>query len=71
MNAHEFCPARERENRGTELVKYLRGWWRREEGQGLVEYSLIIAMVGVAIVGVLTLLSGGIQNSLNNVISSL
>ncbi len=53
------------------MQSVIRKWLKQEEGQGLVEYSLIIAMVGVAIVGVLTLLSGGIQNSLNNVISSL
>ena len=53
------------------MQSVIRKWLKQEEGQGLVEYSLIIAMVGVEIVGVLTLLSGGIQNSLNNVISSL
>jgi pilus assembly protein Flp/PilA len=33
----------------------------REEGQTLVEYSLIIALVSVALVGALGLLTGGIE----------
>ena len=33
---------------------------RREEGQTLVEYALIIALVSVALVGVLQLLTGAL-----------
>jgi Flp pilus assembly pilin Flp len=32
---------------------------RRESGQTLVEYSLLIAMMSIALVGVLTLLGSG------------
>jgi pilus assembly protein Flp/PilA len=34
---------------------------REDEGQGLVEYALIIALVSVAIVGALGLLRGDIE----------
>jgi pilus assembly protein Flp/PilA len=33
----------------------------REEGQGMVEYALIIALVAVALIGALTLLSDNID----------
>ncbi len=34
-----------------------------EEGQGLVEYALIIVLVSVALVAALTALTGGISNA--------
>ncbi|MFQ5912358.1 MAG: Flp family type IVb pilin [Nitrospinota bacterium] len=49
----------------------LRRLWRNEEGQGLVEYSLIIALVAIAVVLALTALGGNIQNTFNNIIASL
>lgn len=36
---------------------------RSEEGQGLVEYALIIVLVSVALVLALTALTGGINNA--------
>jgi len=38
-----------------------------EEGQGLVEYALIIAVVGVMLVGALVALRGGIGNTFSNI----
>lgn len=42
-----------------------------EQGQTLVEYALIIALVSVFLVGALTLLAGGIENAFDAVISAL
>ena len=44
---------------------------RHEDGQSLVEYALIIALVAVVLVAGLTALQGGITASFNNVIASL
>ncbi len=41
------------------------------KGQGLVEYALIIALVSVALIGALGLLTGGIKASFDKVIASL
>lgn len=46
-----------------ELIKRL---WKEEEGQGLVEYGLIIAVVAVALITALTTLKGGIENVFTN-----
>ncbi len=41
------------------LIAYLTA--REEEGQGMVEYGLIIALVAVVVIGALTLLGTGIS----------
>ncbi|MDH7568471.1 MAG: Flp family type IVb pilin [Armatimonadota bacterium] len=44
----------------------VRRLWAEEEGQTLVEYALIIALVAVAVIGALTFLRGRISNVYNN-----
>lgn len=44
------------------LIKYLRSAGRREDGQTLVEYALIIAFIAVALVASLTALGNGLAN---------
>jgi pilus assembly protein Flp/PilA len=43
----------------------------QEEGQGLVEYALIIALVAVLLVGALTALQGGISGTFSDITGSL
>jgi Flp pilus assembly pilin Flp len=53
----------------------VRFWWerfhRRREGQALVEYVLIIALVVVAAVTVLKLVGTNIATTLNNIAQNL
>ncbi len=44
---------------------------RREEGQGLVEYALIIALVAIALIVGLGALAGGIDAAFTNISSHL
>jgi pilus assembly protein Flp/PilA len=44
---------------------------RDEEGQGLAEYGLILALVAVVCIGALTGLAGGINGVLGSVTGSL
>jgi pilus assembly protein Flp/PilA len=44
---------------------------RETEGQGLVEYALIIALVSIALVAGLTALSGGIGGAFGTIVGSL
>ncbi len=44
---------------------------RREEGQGLVEYALIIALVAIVVIAALVLIGGNISNTFNSVGTSI
>ena len=44
---------------------------KREKGQSLVEYALIIALVAVVLVAGLTALQGGISTTLTSIVASL
>ncbi|MCC7452379.1 MAG: Flp family type IVb pilin, partial [Anaerolineae bacterium] len=43
----------------------------REEGQGLVEYALILVLVAVVVIVILALLGPAIGNIFSNIVSSL
>ncbi len=43
----------------------------REEGQGLVEYALILVLVAVVVIVILALLGPAIGNIFSNIINSL
>ncbi len=47
-------------------MKKLIGLVRNEEGQGMVEYGLIIAVIAVALVAALVTLRGGISGVFQN-----
>jgi len=40
----------------------LRSFFAKEEGQGLVEYALILVLIAVVVIGALTLLGQNISN---------
>jgi pilus assembly protein Flp/PilA len=40
----------------------LRGFFIKEEGQGLVEYGLILVLIMVVVVAILTVLGGKVSN---------
>jgi Flp pilus assembly pilin Flp len=44
---------------------------RREEGQTMAEYGVILAVITVAIIAVLVLLSDGIRNNMQAVVDVL
>ena len=56
---------------GEKMLRRLSGWLRKDEGQGLVEYALIIALVALAVIAALTLLGGGIRTTFNNIVAGL
>lgn len=53
------------------LVTTLFSRLRREEGQALVEYGLILALVAVVVIGVLVVLGGSVHNTISNVANSV
>ena len=48
------------------LTEYANGF-RREEGQGMAEYAVILAVIAVVVAGVLVVLAGGIGDALTKV----
>jgi len=55
----------------TEWFETIRSYLRREEGQTMAEYGVVLAVICVLTVGIFTLLSGGITNAIQSVISVL
>ena len=59
----------------TLIASLYTGMYDRDEsedrGAGMVEYALLVALVGVTLTGVLALLSGGIDNAFDAPIAKL
>ena len=51
-----------------DLFKTLR---KREEGQTMAEYAVVLGVITVAVVGVFTALSGGISGAITTVTSRI
>jgi len=49
----------------------LRSFFAKEEGQGLVEYALILVLIAVVVIGALTLLGGNIANLFNQLADTI
>jgi Flp pilus assembly pilin Flp len=50
---------------------YVKANWRKEEGQTMAEYGVVLGVITVLAIGAFTLLSGGIQGAINKVTSIL
>jgi pilus assembly protein Flp/PilA len=44
---------------------------RKAEGQGLVEYALILVLVAIVVIITLSLIGGGIANIFGNIVTTL
>jgi pilus assembly protein Flp/PilA len=49
----------------------IQQFFRDEEGQGLVEYALIIAVIAIAVIVAMVFLRGQIQNIFSNIGNNL
>ena len=47
--------------------EYVRANWRKEDGQTMAEYGVVLAVIVLGIVATLVLLAGGINGALNAV----
>jgi len=53
------------------MIKKSAAWKSREEGQGLAEYGLILALIAVACIAALGFLGDGINSTLSSLTNSL
>jgi Flp pilus assembly pilin Flp len=51
----------------TALKEFLTHLRRREEGQTMAEYGVVLAVIALAVIVAFTALSGGISHAINNV----
>ena len=49
----------------------LRNFFAREEGQGLVEYALILVLIAIVVIGILTVLGRRVSTVFSSVNSGL
>ena len=52
-------------------LEYFRQNWRKQEGQTMAEYGVVLAVITILAVGPFTALSGGISQAINHVTSIL
>lgn len=50
-----------------EWLDFSREMWRKQDGQTMAEYGVVLAVITIGAVGVFTALSGGITSSINKV----
>jgi pilus assembly protein Flp/PilA len=55
----------------SELLLKLKSFWNREEGQGLVEYSLILVLVSIVAITALGLIGTNVTKVLNTIANTL
>ena len=53
------------------MKKLMKKLFRKDEGQSLVEYALIIALVAIALVAGLTALQGNLINTFGTIAAAL
>ena len=46
--------------RGEKKMDFLKRLWKEEDGQGMVEYGLIIALVAIVVIAAIVLLGGSL-----------
>jgi len=51
----------------SDWLEFTREFWRKQEGQTMAEYGVVLAVITIGAVGVFTALSGGISNSISKV----
>ena len=52
-------------------LTYVRQNWRKEDGQTMAEYGIVLAVITVGALAAFTALSGGIKNAINNIVTML
>ena len=55
----------------NEALTRLMTWMRRSEGQTLVEYALIVALVSIAAIAVMITMGGAISDTFGDIVANL
>jgi len=49
----------------------VRSFFAKEDGQGLVEYALILVLIAIVVIGILTVLGGKVSQVFSSINSGL
>ena len=52
-------------------LSFSRSFFAKEEGQGLVEYALILVLIAIVVIGILSLLGGKVSQVFSTINSGL
>ena len=55
----------------TRLTQAVRSFVRRDEGQDLLEYSLLVALIALVAVGAVTAAGGSVNGIFENIVAAL
>jgi pilus assembly protein Flp/PilA len=66
-HAHAAGGNRDEEGRAKTVLTFIR----EDDGQGLVEYALIIAVIAIAVIVAMVFLRGQLQNIFSNIGNNL
>ena len=55
----------------SDWLEFARANWKKEDGQTMAEYGVVLAVITIGAVAVFTALSGGITGAINRVIGLL
>lgn len=53
------------------LIDWVRSNIKRQEGQAMAEYGIILALIAAVVIGLLVTLGGDIKTALNTLVSQL
>ena len=65
------CAGQTAQGAGSERGSNIIEFFRDDEGQGLVEYALIVAVIAIAVIVAMIFLRGQLQNIFSNVGNNL
>jgi Flp pilus assembly pilin Flp len=53
------------------MIRFAKSLWNREEGQDLLEYALLVALIAVVAVGAVTAAGGAVVAAFNNIVGAI
>lgn len=53
------------------MMNLLKRLWMEDDGQGMVEYGLIIALVAVVVIGALVVMGDSLSDTFNDIVDRL
>jgi len=55
----------------SDCIELFKTFRKRQEGQTMAEYAVVLGVITLAVVGVFTALAGGINNAISSVTSNI